>query len=78
MNNNNNFINFIKGIKNPKQAVLDMVKSNNNPMVKNLVEMAQNGNNEGIENFARNLFKEQGKNFDDEFNNFLNQFGIKK
>ena len=78
MNNPMQMMNLLKGIKNPKDAVINMIKSNNNPMVKNLVEMAEKGQNDKIEEFARNLFREQGKNFDDEFNNFLNQFGIKK
>ena len=78
MNNPMQFMSMLKSIKNPKEAVINMIKSNNNPMLKNLVEMAEKGQNDKIEEFARNLFKEQGKNFDDEFNNFLNQFGIKK
>ena len=74
MNNPMQMMNFLKGIKNPKEAVINMVKSNNNPMVKNLVEMAEKGNSEGIENFARNMFKEQGRDFDSEIKQFMNNF----
>ena len=74
MNNPRQIINMLKGIKNPKEAVISMVKSNNNPMVKNLVEMAENGNTEGVESFARNLFKEQGRDFDKEFGEFTKNF----
>ena len=33
-----------------------------------------NKNKEGIENFARNVLKEQGRNFDTEFNEFMKNF----
>ena len=74
MNNPMQIINMLKGIKNPKEAVISMVKSNNNPMIKNLVEMAEKGNTEGVENFARNIFKEQGRDFDKEFSEFTKNF----
>lgn len=72
------FINMLKSIKSPKEAVINMVKSNDNPMLKNLVEMAENGDTKGVENFARNLFREQGRNYDEEFNKFINDLGLKK
>ena len=74
MNNQMQFINMLKGIKNPKDAVISMIKTNNNPMVKNLVEMAEKGDNQGVENFARNLYKQQGRDFDKEFNEFMSNF----
>ena len=74
MNNPMQFMNMLRGIKNPKDAVINIIKSNNNPMVKNLVEMAEKGNTEGVENFARNIFKEQGRDFDKEFGEFTKKF----
>lgn len=74
MNNPLQFMSMIKSIKNPKEAVINMIKSNNNPMLKNLVEMAEKGDMQGVENFARNVYKEQGKDFDQEFNNFKSMF----
>lgn len=74
MNNPMQFMNMLRGIKNPKEAVISMVKSNNNPMIKNLVEMAEKGNTEGVENFARNFLKEQGRDFDKEFSEFTKNF----
>lgn len=70
----NNPMQLINMLKNPKEAVINMVKTNNNPMVKNLVEMAEKGNYEGVENFARNVFKEQGRDFDTEINEFMKNF----
>ena len=74
MNNPMQFMNILKGIKNPKEAVINMIKSNNNPMIKNLVEMAEKGDNKGVEDFARNIFKEQGRDFEKEFGEFMKNF----
>ena len=74
MNNPIQFINMLKGIKNPKDAVINMIKTNNNPMIKNLVEMAEKGDTKGVENFARNVFKEQGRDFDKEMNELMKNF----
>ena len=74
MNNPMQFMNMLKGAKNPKDAVINMIKSNNNPMIKNLVEMAEKGDTSGVETFARNIFKEQGRDFDNEINDFMKFF----
>ena len=74
MNNPMQFMNMLKGIKNPKDAVINMIKKNNNPMIKNLVEMAEKGQNDKIEEFARNLFREQNRDFDQEFGEFMKNF----
>ena len=74
MNNPMQLMNMLKGIKSPKDTVINMIKANNNPMVKNLVEMAENGNSKGVEEFARNLYAQQGRDFDKEFGEFMNNF----
>lgn len=74
MNNVMQMISMLKGGKSPQEAVLNMVSNSNNPMLKNLADMARNGDKEGIEKFARNLYKEQGRNFDEEFNEFMKNF----
>ena len=74
MNNPMQIINMLKSMKSPKEAVINMVKSNNNPMIKNLVEMAENGNSKGVEDFARNLYAQQGRDFDKEFGEFMKNF----
>lgn len=61
----NNPLEMLKMIKNPKEFVINYVKQNNNPMMNNLMGMAEKNDVQGLENFARNLFKEQGQNFDD-------------
>ena len=61
------------------QAVLKQMFGNNqiisNPIMKNALEMAQNGNMQGIEQMARNLCKEKGLNADDVFNQIKSRFG---
>ena len=54
----------------PKQMVMNMMKNNTNPMLSQLVNMANNGNIQNIENMARQLFQQNGRSFDNEFNNF--------
>ncbi len=51
-----------------------MQNNNSNPMFINLINMAKEGNTEGVENFARNLFKEQGRDFDKEYTEFRKNF----
>ena len=74
MNNIQQMISMLKQFKNPKEAVMNMVSNNSNPMIKNLVEMAQKGDSKGVEEFARNVFKEQGRDFDQEYSQFMNMF----
>lgn len=73
----NNMMDFIKGMlgkMNPQQIVMNMIKNNSNPIIANLISMAQQGNTAGVENFARNYLKENGKDYDSEFSNFMNNF----
>ena len=56
----------------PKTVVEKM--GMNNPIINNLITMAQNGDTQGVENFARNIMKEKGRDFDKEFYNFKNNF----
>lgn len=63
------------GGKNPKEIVKQMIGNNNNPIIQNLVKMAENGDYQGVENVARNMFKEQGRDFDAEIKDFQNLIG---
>ena len=72
-----NPLNMIKGMMgnmNPKNMAMNMLKGNTNPIFANLIDMANKGNTKGVENFARNYMKSQGKDFDQEFNNFKEMF----
>ncbi len=70
MNNMMEIVNMLKN-KNPQQLINNMIKQNSNPIINNLVSMAQSGNTKGVENFARNLYKEKGLDFDKEFSQFM-------
>lgn len=71
-------IQMIKNGGNPQQLMMGMLEqtSKNNPVLNNLLSLAKQGNTEEIENFARNMLKEQGKDFDTEFNSFKQSLGI--
>ena len=63
---------FISRGGNPQQLIMKAMRNNNsNPMINNLVEMAKSGNSKGVENFARNLFKGKGRDFDKEYGEFM-------
>lgn len=70
----NNF-SFIKNfINNPQQLVMKMLANNTNPIFNNLIKMANAGNTKGVEEFAKNIMKEKGMDFNKEFSNFMANF----
>ena len=71
-------IGMIKNGGSPQQMVMNMLQNmgGNNPMMANVLNMAQSGNTKQIEQFARNICKERGVSFDDEFAKFRRQNGI--
>lgn len=74
---NNNPIEMIKSFMkqgNPQQLVERLVMNNTNPMLRQLVEKAKNGDSKGVEEFARNIYKQQGRDFDKEFSQFMSNF----
>lgn len=69
-----NPMDILKSIKDPKEFVNNYVRQNNNPILNNLVQMAQQNDVKGLENFARNFLKGQGRDFDQEYSTLLNMF----
>lgn len=67
-------IQMIKGGSNPQQLLMGILQqqSNNNPILNNAMQFAQNGNASGLEMLARNLAAQRGLDFDKEFANFKN------
>lgn len=63
----------------PKQMVMNILENqmNQNPLCANLLNLAKDNKQDEIEMVVRNAFKENGLDFDTEFQNFKNQFGIK-
>ena len=75
-----NPLNMIKGMMgnmNPKNIVMNMLKNNTNPIFANLIEMANKGDTKGLEQFARNYMKDNGRDYDKEFNEFKSMFNGK-
>ena len=64
---------FLRGIKNPQQFVMNMLVQNQTPMGMQLINLAKTGNKTQIENFARNICKERGMDFDKQFAEFMKQ-----
>lgn len=74
MNNPINMIKMMMGKMSPKDMAMKMIENNSNPMCANLAQMMEKGDNKGIENFARNICKEKGIDFDKQFSEFMNNF----
>lgn len=77
MNNANMLKMFMNSGKTPKEIAIQMLGNYNNPVINNLVQMAEKGDYQGVESFARNMFREQGRDFDKELQdmqNFINNF----
>ena len=61
----------------PKEMVMKMMGNcmlGNNPMLANVMNMAKSGDSNGIEQFARNICKTKGIDFDTEFEKFKSNF----
>ena len=69
-----NMIKGLMGIGNPKDMAMKMLSQNNNPIFKNLIDMANKGDSKGVEEFARNICKEKNIDFDKQFGEFMNNF----
>ena len=68
------FIQMIRQGKNPEQLMMDFLQKQMGDSP--LLAMAQRRDSRGIEQFARNYYKQQGKDFDKEFQAFRQMFGI--
>lgn len=69
-------IQMLKSGQNPQQLIMNIFQQNvnNNPILQNAVNLAQNGNTTALEMIARNLAQQKGLNFDKEFSNFKQQY----
>lgn len=74
-------MNFFQSFRSPQQFLQSMIgnsKIMQNPMARNIIDMAQKGDVEGIEQMGRNIAKEKGIDFDKAFSDFKKQFPIEK
>ena len=70
-------IQMIRQGQNPQQLMLSILEGQaGSPMGRNLLNLARNGQTAEIEKIARNLCKERGMDFDQEFMKFRQMLGI--
>lgn len=69
---------MLKQSTNPQEFVYNIVeeKMGQNPMFANLLNLAKNDRGAEVEQIARNMMKERGLDFDQEFNNFRKMLGL--
>ena len=71
-------ISLIKYGQNPQALTMDLIKQKlgNSPMAQNLLNLAQKGDAQGLEQIARNICVSRGLDYDTEFTNFKNNLGL--
>ena len=72
---------MLGAMKNPQAFIQQMMNNSQvmqNPIAKNIIDMAQKGDVAGIEQMGRNIAKEKGIDFDKAFSDFKKQFPIEK
>ena len=76
----NYILNLIRNGKNPQEVVLDTLSGpmSQTPLGANLIKLAREGKGNEIEQIARNMVAQQGKDFDKEFNAFKKEWGFEK
>jgi hypothetical protein len=73
----NRMIQMIKQGQNPQQLMLSILEGQaGTPLTNNLLKLAKNGQTAEIEKIVRNLYAQQGRDFDSEFKAFKNMFGF--
>lgn len=73
-------MNFFQVFRSPQQFLQSMIGNSQvmqNPIARNIIDMAQKGDVEGIEQMGRNIAKEKGIDFDKAFSDFKNQFPLR-
>ena len=71
-------IQMIKQGQNPQQLMISILQGQayNNPLGKNLLNLAQSGQTSELEKVIRNMYSQQGgKNFDQDFEAFKRALG---
>lgn len=66
-------IGLLKG-RNPQELVMSMVKNNPNmdiPMINELIGFAQKGDINSVTKIAEDYFKQNGADFNNEYNSFM-------
>ena len=69
-------IQLIRNGNNPQQLMMNIIQQQgqNNPILNNAMNLAQNGNVSGLQMIARNITRQKGLDFDKQFANFQSYF----
>lgn len=72
-------VQMIKNGQNPQQLMISILENrmSGTPMGDNLIRLARENRGAEIEQIARNLYSQQGRDFDKEFLQFKNMLGLK-
>lgn len=71
---------LMRGMQNPQAMVQGMLNNNqltSNPMMKNALQMYQNGDMKGLQEMANNLAKERGTTVDQVKSDIMKEFGMR-
>ena len=72
-------IGLLRNGTNPRLLVQQMLQNTPmNPQMQNLIQMAQNGDQQGLQQYAEQYFRSQGKDFNTEMQNFMNMIGRRR
>lgn len=69
-------IQAMKTSQHPEQFLNGLMGQTNNPMSANLFSLIRNGNIAEAQRLAQNVCKEQGRDFNAEFEKFKKTFGL--
>ena len=69
-------IQAIRNGQNPQQLLMGVLENQmgGTPLGQNLIQLAKQGRGAEIEQIVRNIYVQNGKNFDSEFNAFKRQY----
>lgn len=72
-----NFIQLVRSQGNPGQFLMGMLEQQSTPFYQNITNLIKNNQMNEVELILRNAMKEQGRDFDKEFNSFKKMLGVK-
>lgn len=73
----NQIMDMIRRGQNPQQVMMNLLQNmQSTPMGANLLNLARQNRTADIEQIARNVMKQQGRDFDTEFQAFRKTYGL--
>lgn len=72
---NNQLLKQLLTAKNPKQILNNMANQSNNPILKRAMELMNNGDSKGVEDFVSKIIQNSGQNPNELFTMFQKMVG---